>query len=665
MNVALVSLLALATATFGDGEKDNDPNNVRQVPRPGVEVPTDQRSALQEGLAALRRQIDGLEADPDPWVQSLIPDIEIFHRAVLCALKYDEFFSPRDIRKAFDLLETGTERARQLANGSAPWTAKTGLQVFGYVSKIDKTVQPYGLVIPDTYQFAGRVKHRCDLWFHGRGETLSEVNFIDQRMKQIGRYAPDATIVVHPYGRYSNAFKFAGEIDVLEALEDVKRRFRIDEDRISVRGFSMGGAACWQFAVHYADRWFAANPGAGFSETPEFLRFFQKETLKPTPYEKALWQWYDCPGYAANLVHCPTIAYSGELDIQKQAADIMQPAIEAEGMQMTHIIGPQTKHTIHPDAMIEIEGRMNSLAEVGRNRFPNPLRFTTYTLRYHRMHWIDVQSLQEHWKKATVRAEWIGNRIDLKTTNIDCLVINFPPGRAPFQPGKVDVAINGYLLQGGTVQSDGSFRYPIYYDDHSWHDGQMTNTQVRKWPGLTGPIDDAFMDSFIFVEPTGESQSAVFAKWRKSEQAHAIRQWRQHFRGDAIVKKDVDITNDDIRDSNLVLWGDPQSNSILKRVEKKLPIRWDDGSIRVGNKKYSSDYHALVMVYPNPLNPNRYIVLNSGFTYREYAYLNNARQVPMLPDWAVVNLRTPPGSQFPGKVVDADFFNERWRLKPE
>ena len=45
------------------------------------------------------------------------------------------------------------------------------------------------------------------------------------------------------------------------------------------RAFSMGGAGCWQMAVHYPDLFFAANPGAGFSETPEFLRFFQKETL--------------------------------------------------------------------------------------------------------------------------------------------------------------------------------------------------------------------------------------------------------------------------------------------------------------------------------------------------------------------------------------------------
>ena len=51
-------------------------------------------------------------------------------------------------------------------------------------------------------------------------------------------------------------------------------------------------------------------------------------------------------------------------------------------------------------------------------------------------------------------------------------------------------------------------------------------------------------------------------------------------------------------------------------------------------------------------------MLNSGFTFREYDYLNNARQVPKLPDWAIVDVTTPPDSRKPGKVVAADFFDE-------
>ena len=82
----------------------------------------------------------------------------------------------------------------------------------------------------------------------------------------------------------------------------------------------------------------------------------------------------------------------------------------------------------------------------------------------------------------------------------------------------------------------------------------------------------------------------------------------------------------------------------------------------MGSKTYSSDHHVPVLIYPNPLNPKRYVVLNSGITFREYAYLNNARQIPMLPDYAIIDVNTPAGTQHPGGIATADFFNERWEL---
>jgi predicted peptidase len=153
-----------------------------------------------------------------------------------------------------------------------------GLVVRGYSSKIDGSVQPYGLVIPENYAPAGTDRVRLDLWFHGRGETLSEVNFLAQRRTQVGTFAPPGAIVLHPYGRYNNAAKFAGEVDALEALDSVKRRYRIDEDRITVRGFSMGGASAWQMAAHYPGMWAAANPGAGFSKRPSSSSYSRRKS---------------------------------------------------------------------------------------------------------------------------------------------------------------------------------------------------------------------------------------------------------------------------------------------------------------------------------------------------------------------------------------------------
>ncbi|MFM8470656.1 MAG: hypothetical protein ACKODH_11945 [Limisphaerales bacterium] len=188
------------------------------------------------------------------------------------------------------------------------------------------------------------------------------------------------------------------------------------------------------------------------------------------------------------------------------------------------------------------------------------------------------------------------------------------------------------------------------------------DVSLRKRHGLQGPIDDAFLDSFLMVRPTGAPLSDRVGKWADTEMKHAIEHWRRQYRGDARVKDDIAITDADIAQHNLVLWGDPASIKFLARVLDRLPIRWDAQNVRAGALTYSSADHVPVLNYPNPLNPRKYVVLNSGFTFREYDYLNNARQVPKLPDYAIVDLNVPVGARFPGGIATAGFFGERWEL---
>jgi len=149
--------------------------------------------------------------------------------------------------------------------------------VRGFVSRLDDTVQPYGLVIPDSYSFEGKSRHRLNLWFHGRGERLSENNFLAQRMKQVGQIAPRDTIVLHPYGRYSNAFKFAGEVDVLEAMAAVKRHYRIDSNRIAVLGFSMGAQVAGSSPYIMPTVGSQPIPARGFQRPLNFSSSFKRK----------------------------------------------------------------------------------------------------------------------------------------------------------------------------------------------------------------------------------------------------------------------------------------------------------------------------------------------------------------------------------------------------
>ena len=130
------------------------------------------------------------------------------------------------------------------------------------------------------------------------------------------------------------------------------------------------------------------------------------------------------------------------------------------------------------------------------------------------------------------------------------------------------------------------------------------------------------------------------------------------------MKDDTAVTDADIAAHNLVLWGDPSSNKVLAKIADKLPVHWDAQSLRVGAQTYSGDHHVAVLIYPNPLNRRRYVVLNSGFTFREYDYLNNARQIPKLPDYAVIDISVPASSKAPGGIATAGFFDEHWQLSP-
>jgi len=201
--------------------------------------------------------------------------------------------------------------------------------------------------------------------------------------------------------------------------------------------------------------------------------------------------------------------------------------------------------------------------------------------------------------------------------------------------------------------------------DGKWIYGEPLHPGLIKKHGLQGPIDDAFMDTFINVKPTGKPMNEKVGAWAEKEMKHAVDHWRKQFRGDAPVKSDTEIMDADIKNSNLVLWGDPSSNKVLAKIADKLPIRWNDYGLRFGGQTYDAATHIPVLIYPNPLNPKKYVVLNSGFTFREYDQLNNARQVPKLPDYAVIDITTPPNSRYPGKVVRAGFFGEKWELLPD
>ncbi|MBA4189180.1 MAG: hypothetical protein C0467_14375 [Planctomycetaceae bacterium] len=678
---ALVGLAGLP-GSRADGPGDNLPDNVRPVPPKGTELSDATKEELRKGLAELQGLIK------DIGKHDLLPDVQIYEKAVRYALDHNEVYDPAPPKDknakaptpagtVKKVLAAGLERAKAMKDGKTPWTTQTGGVLRGYLSKIDGSVQPYWLVIPTDYDFKGDKKHRLDFWWHGRYENTVEAGFMANSPGSGGGIIPaPGALILHPFGRFSNANKFAGEIDTFECLEHAKKHYRIDENRLVARGFSMGGAACWQFAVHYPTLWAANAPGAGFSETPEFLNVFQNEKADPPWYEKKLWRMYNASDYALNIFNVPTVAYSGADDRQKQAADVMAREMKKEGLELNHIIGPKTGHSYEKAAKEELNKQIDAIVAKGKPAMPKEIKFVTYTLRYNWCGWLTIHGLTKHWEKAVVTGKLAVGKdgqhsFDLTTSGVTSLVLWAPEG--PFIKATIDgQVVTGTYSVGKGQQIVMIERSPKTGGKWVFAKGADTppstgpsTTELAKVPGLQGPIDDAFMDSFVMVSPSGKPLNEAVGKWAEKEMSHAIKHWRQQYRGDAPVKKDTEITEDYIKNNNLVLWGDPSSNAVLAKIADKLPIKWTDKGVVVGDKTYEAGTHVPVLVFPNPLNVQKYVVLNSGFTFREYDYLNNARQVSKMPDYAIIDITTPVNSRYPGKVVRGGFFGEKWELLPE
>lgn len=652
------ALLALAATAFAQTPPPTPPAPPpvpKKIPAAGISLTTADRAELTAAATALRTEIDTLVRDlsSDARLLALLPDIEIFHKAVAWSLADDTFYSAKEIAFAKHLLTEGRERAAQLRARKLPWLEARGLIVRGYRSKLDGSVQPYGLVVPADLDLAKPTPTM--VWLLGRGEKRTELAFIAEREAGPPQLTPKGVITLVPYGRFCNATKFAGEVDVMEALAAVRAHYSIDPLRIAVAGFSMGGGSTWHLATHFPGLWCAASPGAGFAETPIFTKANAPGKEVRPAWEQLLWRQYEATGISQNLFNVPTLAYAGEIDGQKEASDLMEAAMANAGLKLERFIGPQTAHKYHDATKAELTKRFEELIAKGRDATPREIRFSTYTLRYPESAWVRIEGMEKHWERADVHAKYLSaTEIVVTTKNVAWLSLSSAP-RILTIDGQRRVSQLSSTVRANLMKENGVWR-PVTGGDHKTFLG-------RKSPGLTGPIDDAFMDAFVFVRPSGKPLSPELGTWVESELTTARHLWHDVFRGDTPVIADTALTEADIASKNLILWGDPTSNKVLAKLlaTGKLPLTWDAKTLTFRGKTYDAARHAPILIFPNPLNPSRYVVLNSGLDFRADGYTNNALQTPKLPDWAIVDLRTPPGPRWPGKIVDAGFFDESWK----
>jgi dienelactone hydrolase len=638
-------------------------------------VNQEHRQQIERNLRELTERLERLQHG-DGQAPAVKPDrradAEVYAKGIAWALRYDIKFESDDAAILTKALESCRARITALEAGKEPWPRKAGRVVRGFVSSVDGSVQPYGVIVPKNYSPSRPM--RLDVVLHGSSRPLgmSELRFMSRFDEPNGPGADISEreyLELHPLGRVENAYRWAGESDVFEAIEAVCRNYAVDRDRIVLRGMSMGASGTWHLGLKYPDHFVALGPYCGYVDTHEFSRTplptFVEVGLLPPHQEKAL-HMLDSVGYAANAGAVPAIACIGEKDVFFQAHVLMDRAMTREGLAMTNLIAPGTGHVIDPATHAQQMRRIDGIAAKGMDHSPEHIRFVTWTLKYSRCHWLQVLGMNEHYARAELDAHLTtdGTVKLAEPRNVTRFAV-LPPAA---QEKALRVHVGNTVVAIPPRTADGRPRkIVIGKRDAKWnYIGELDDLQLDgKRPGLQGPIDDAFTSPFLCVRGTGTAWNPAVQAWAEANLKRFAYEWNRYFRGELPVKDDTAVTPEDVRRFNLILFGDPGSNRLIHRVLPRLPIRWTRAECAIGATTASAADHALVLIQPSPLAANRYVVLNSGHTFHEKELSTlNYLLFPRLGDWALVKLGDKiadvPSGTLGEAVVSAGFFNEHW-----
>ncbi|HVV52574.1 MAG TPA: prolyl oligopeptidase family serine peptidase, partial [Polyangia bacterium] len=268
-----------------------------------------------------------------PSIERLVEDADL-RRASITKPARDQAF----VR---DTLATARAYADRVAKGDDPYRSATGELVKAYRADWDGTLQPYALYVPRGYDGL----HKKDAWplivaLHGaysdHKHNLRRVFGLDNRPGETDAEAsrnrlplPDVpAFVVSPLGRGEvMGYDGLGYDDVMRVIADVRRAYRIDPDRITLTGLSMGGGGTWAIGLRHPELFAALAPVCGITD---FARMVQPAdaALYDLPRLEAL----SPPAIAENAAHLQVFIFHGDKDPTVPVEDSRKMAARYEAL---------------------------------------------------------------------------------------------------------------------------------------------------------------------------------------------------------------------------------------------------------------------------------------------------------------------------------------------
>ncbi len=520
---------------------------------------------------------------------------------------------------------------------------KSGPQVLSFFSDVDDTDQPYAIYIPKNYNPAQ--KYPFVVMLHGAGSNhrlalrrvFGKSNENGETDVEASQYFPPwnqkDVIVAAPFARGTLGYQGIPEKDVYDMMDDVKRRFNIDEDRTYLTGLSMGGGGTLWLGLTKPDVWAAIVP------------------VCPAPP-------LHTNDLIDNALNLPVFFHHGDAD-EVVSTDISRNFVKemkAKAMDVSYKEYPKVGHDAWVPAYDNAE-IFDWMLKHKRNLYPDRLTFVAKSYKYSKAYWLTVDNFEVD-KYGKIEASFSDeNKLVIKTKSVNGFSIDIR-NHPKFNPGKklrIDFD-SGQSLRFSTKGKERLFR-----NNNDWGIEVEKSTDFRKAKGAEGPMENVISERHVYVYGTADNPSREELERRK-KQAETAAFW-SYYRGEFLgrikvfprVLKDTEIRKSDLETSNLILFGDKQTNALIDQYNDQLPIHLLD-----------RENYGLAYLFPIG---ERYVLINSGLS------ILDAPDSQKEWDWSsryastdfILSLRKFDDFVLYSKdeVIVQGIFDNHWKLKPE
>jgi hypothetical protein len=378
----------------------------------------------------------------------------------------------------------------------------------------------------------------------------------------------------------------------------------------------------------------------------------EEELAKLTPLDRFLAEKGSSWSMAESLLHMPILVHHGDVDqsVNVEFSHYGVRMLERWGYNVRYIELPGYGHE-----ELNIFGNVvNWLLQFRRDANPNRVRLRSAELQNAQAYWVKVEQAASPKEFMVVDAEIMGmNTIRVDTQNV--LAVALSPVSSMIDPSRpIKVRWNGKPVE-GTLEKGQLRLQEVNYLAGS----QAKNSKVA------GPISDIFNTPFAIVIGTSSTDPAMNEICRRKAEA-VVTFWKQWQHQSPRVYKDSELSNEEASRYSLLLIGGPNENLAFKKLGGNIPLEISPDRIKIGHRSFEAVDARIQMIYPNPLNRQRYLLTVAatsadGMVFWTPNHLQGAEF-----DFLVQDGHMPSGNQLASPVdfsVVSGWFDSNWNLQ--